>query len=138
MNEHDLIARGFVKESDGSWHKPKHKAGGVASSPVVESDTNVQPVAKDEGEASDAVRCLVRYTLFRVRTVDQENWCTKHFTDALVLSRLLFDDTPKWCQIEVEQVKVRFPSEERTEIEIIPMTAATSGTRQTPRRIPLQ
>ena len=124
MNETDLLAKGFIQSKNGSWSKPVHQAGRLAPSSVMESNPNIQSVAKDAREAPDAVRRLVRYTLFRVRTVDEENWCTKHFTDALILSRLLFDDSPRWCKIEVTQVKVRFPSEERTEIEIVPLDEA--------------
>ena len=101
--------------------RKRNQAGGLAPRPVVEPNPQLQPVATDAGEAPDAVRRLVRYTLFRVRPIDQENWCTKHFTDALVLARLIFDDSPRWCLIQTEQVKVRFPSEERTEITIEPI-----------------
>ena len=99
-------------------HANPDKTDRLASRAVVEPNPSLQSVAENEGKTPDPVRRLVRYTLFRVRPVDQENWCTKHFTDALVTARILFDDSPQWCQIQVEQVQVSFPSQERTEIEV--------------------
>lgn len=77
-----------------------------------------EPVAKDEGKAPDKVRRLVRYKSYRTRLCDERNLWDKHFTDALVEAGILFDDSPAWCQIEVEQIQVKDKAMERTEIEV--------------------
>jgi len=95
-----------------------HLTGGVASNPQQQCDPVDEPVAEDAGEIAYQGRCLVRITSFRVRLLDTRNLWDKHFVDALVESQILFDDSPKHAQIEVDQIKVSDPSLERTEIVI--------------------
>lgn len=121
MNETDLLTKGFIRSKDGSWSKPVHQVGSLAPSPVMEPNPVDDSLAADAGEAHYQGRCLVCITCFRVRLLDDDNPCPKHFVDALKEAGCIIDDSPKYCQIKVEQAKVRNAEEERTEIEILPL-----------------
>lgn len=96
------------------------KANRVPSGAVVESGDQNVAVAQDEGKGSNAVRCFARVTFrcFRMRSLDDENACTKFFTDALRFADAIFDDSKKWARIVVKEEIVTTPEEERTEIDI--------------------
>ena len=68
-------------------------------------------------------RITLRYRIYRVRLLDEENLChlgsTKSITDCLVEAGLLPGDDPKTVKIEVSQERVAHYSHERTVIEII-------------------
>ena len=120
MNESDLRAGGWVKRPDGSWDK-WNSPRGLAPAPVSQPSPGNEPVAEDPRSHRDKIRRLVRITSFRTRECDERNLFDKYFTDALVHAGLLFDDTPRWCKVEVEQKPVAHKWEQRTEIEITPL-----------------
>jgi hypothetical protein len=95
-----------------------HLFGGVAPDPVGQQSAVHEPVAEDPRSHRDKIRRLVRITSFRTRECDERNLFDKYATDALVHAGILFDDSPRWCKVEVEQKPVAHKWEERTEIEI--------------------
>jgi hypothetical protein len=74
------------------------------------------------GKAQDHGRIALRYRIFRVRLLDEENLnhlgSTKAITDCLVQVGLLPDDDPKTITLAVAQEKVAHYSQERTTIDI--------------------
>lgn len=83
-----------------------------------------EPVAADEGKAADQKCCLVRVESRRRRLCDERNLTDKYFIDALVEAGVLVDDSPKWAQIEVRQVRVCTEGEECTVIYVMEMQEA--------------
>lgn len=92
----------------------------VPSGAIVESSAKNGTVATDEGTVDNTVRCFARVTFrcFRLRSLDDENACTKYFTDSLRYAGAIFDDSKKWARIVVEEEIVTDPADERTEIDI--------------------
>lgn len=76
--------------------------------------------AKDKGKKESCSRIAVRYRIYRVRLQDADNayGSTKALSDALILSRLLPDDSPDKISLTVEQEKVSTRDEERIELTI--------------------
>lgn len=62
--------------------------------------------------------CIVS---FRTRLIDHDNLWIKHYLDALTEAGILFDDSERFCKVEVQQTQVDDPALERTEITIEPM-----------------
>lgn len=93
-------------------------APGSEPQPVVQHE----PVAKEKGKGSDPVRHLVRVTSFRVRLLDERNLGDKYFIDALIYAGVLRGDSPKEVKVEVKQEQVCEAAQERTEIDVIPIT----------------
>ena len=91
---------------------------GQPSSPKPEQSLGEKPLAVDQGKAENSRRCILSYTSYRCRLLDEDNWCTKYFTDALRYCGALPDDTPDKVTIQTRQEKVAHRSEERTVIEI--------------------
>ena len=91
---------------------------GQPSSPKLEQPVGEESLAFDQRKAEDSRRCILSYTSYRCRLLDEDNWCTKYFTDALRYCGALPDDTPDKVTIQTRQEKVAHRSEERTVIEI--------------------
>jgi hypothetical protein len=74
-----------------------------------------------QGQARGDDRIILRYTGFRCRPLDPDNFAggTKATTDCLRELGLLRGDEPWRIRLETEQVKVAHRVDERTEIEII-------------------
>jgi len=74
-----------------------------------------------KGKAQGVGRIIVRFTAFRVRPLDPDNFAggTKDLIDGLRHSQLIPGDEPWRIKLETEQEKVRSFKEERTEIELI-------------------
>ncbi len=75
----------------------------------------------DEGKANSIPRIIVRFTGFRVRPLDPDNFAgsVKDLLDGLRHSGLIPGDEPWNIRLETEQIKVRHFKDEKTEIEII-------------------
>ena len=56
--------------------------------------------------------------------LDTRNLWDHFFTDALVIGGILFDDSPKYAEIEVSQIIVKDKAEVRTEIEVNALMSA--------------
>ena len=71
-------------------------------------------------EATGLRRTLVRFTGYRVRPLDPDNFAgsCKDLLDGIVHAGLVFDDTPWLIILRTEQEKVKTYAEERTVIEI--------------------
>jgi hypothetical protein len=72
-------------------------------------------------EKSGVQRTLIRFTGFRVRLLDPDNFAgsIKDLLDGLRHAKLIPGDEPDKITLETEQVKVFSRDQERTEIEII-------------------
>jgi hypothetical protein len=72
------------------------------------------------GKAENHGRIILRYRIFRVRFLDQDNLngSTKPVTDCLVQVGLIPSDDSQTIEVAVTQERVRHYGEERTEIEI--------------------
>ncbi len=75
---------------------------------------------RDAGKAQGTGCPLVRFTLCRVNLldVDAKYGCVKDLLDGLQYAGLIRGDREGEVRLEVEQVRVRHYSEQRTEIEI--------------------
>lgn len=93
-------------------------ADGVAPAAEPQRSVSHESVAAPKGKAANPNRRLVRLTSYRLRLLDERNLTDKWFVDSLVYAGILYSDAPKDCQVEVEQCKVEFAAEERTEITI--------------------
>lgn len=73
-----------------------------------------------QGKAESFPRVTVRFTGYRVRPLDPDNFAgsVKDLLDGLRHAALISGDEPWRIRLETEQVKVRTVKEERTEIEI--------------------
>jgi len=92
----------------------------VAHDPIGEPSRPTFTLAADAGEVAYQSRCLVRLTSYRLRLCDERNLFDKHFVDALKEAGAFVDDSPKYVQVEVDQVKVEHAHEERTVIVLSP------------------
>jgi hypothetical protein len=101
-------------------HRADPSPDGVPPTAVVESGGENDPVGTDAGEVAYQGRCLVSITSFRLRLCDERNLYDKHFVDALKEAGAFVDDSPKYVQVEVGQVQVKSPHEERTLIVMTP------------------
>lgn len=114
--------RKLFERNRGLAQRNAHLApGGVVATPINQSPVCNRPVGKKEGEGLNPGRRLVRIKSYRVRLLDERNCEDKYFTDALQYAGILYSDSPKWCKVEVEQVKVGDPAMERTVIEVSEM-----------------
>jgi hypothetical protein len=90
----------------------------VASGAEPERCVVNEPVAASKDESCNPIRRHVLVESYRFRLIDSDNLCAKFFVDALVKAGILFDDSEKFCQIEVRQIKVNDRRCERTEITV--------------------
>ncbi len=74
-----------------------------------------------QGEAKGIQRVVVRFTGYRVRPLDPDNFAgsIKDLLDGLRHSGILHGDEPWRIKLETEQEKVKSYDQERTEIEIV-------------------
>jgi len=84
-----------------------------------QSSAGDESVAEASGENPCPTKCLVRVTSCRLKLIDGDNLHAKAFVDALKTAGAIFDDSPKWCEVKVDQIKVDYPWQEKTFIEII-------------------
>jgi hypothetical protein len=90
----------------------------VSPTAIGKQDSGNEPLAKAARAGLDPKRRLVRIKSFRLRVVDERNLFDKFFVDSLVYAGILFDDSPRWVKVEVEQVQCDSGHQERTEIEV--------------------
>lgn len=93
-----------------------------APAPVVERDLRPRPLAARKAEKGHPRKFLVRVTSFRRRLLDEDNLCEKYHVDCLRYSGLLVGDAPGQARIVTSQEKVARKEDERTEIEISPLS----------------
>lgn len=92
---------------------------GDAPGPKHQPNPGHEPVAALPRTVADPVRRVVRITALRCQLLDGENVWTKYFTDALRYAGILFDDSPSWCEVQVQQKIVHRFEDEATLIEIV-------------------
>lgn len=100
------------------WAYKSDYADGVPHPSELEPNPRDESVGAPEGASLDTAKRLVRVKSFRLRLLDERNIWDKYIVDSLVRAGLLRDDSPEFCKVEVEQVKVASKAEERTEIVI--------------------
>ena len=73
-------------------------------------------------------RRLVKITLHRQRLLDPDNLVSsiKPVLDGLK-KNLIVDYSPQWCELAVDQVKVKTRLEERVEVVVEPVSAEAKG-----------
>lgn len=65
-------------------------------------------------------RVVIRFSHYRKRFADVDNFCTKYFVDGLVKNGVLLDDSPKEVEeVRHRQIKIEQWQEEKTVIELI-------------------
>jgi len=79
-------------------------------------------LAKGKTEKPVPTRVLVRVTSYRCRLLDEDNLCEKYAVDCCRYAGLLPGDSAAEAKIEVCQEKVGSKAEERTVIEISPLS----------------
>lgn len=94
------------------------QANRASPGPEPERTVRDEPLAKAERKKAVPRRRILRITSFRTRLLDTDNLCPKYFIDALRMSGIIDDDTPKHIDLQVRQEKVRHRAEEKTTIEI--------------------
>lgn len=93
-------------------------AGGLPSGTKQQRNPVHEPVAKDAGKTDGKGFRFVRVTSYRCHLCDRRNLWEKAFIDALVEAQILVDDSEAWAEIDVRQIQVTMPEDERTEIEV--------------------
>ena len=85
------------------------------------------------GKAGCVQRIVVRFTGFRVKPLDPDNFAgsTKDLLDGLRHAGLIPGDTPWEIRLETEQGRVSHYSDERTEIEITYPSESSNTTSET-------
>lgn len=76
----------------------------------------VPPTPPTEGVHQD--RYVVRFVSYRHRPLDDENACTKWYTDALQQAGVIQSDHPAVCHVSVQPVTIAKGEPERVEIEV--------------------
>jgi hypothetical protein len=115
--EQSLINKGYrIRTVNGreEWYK----ASGLLQPTQHQPSVSHEPVATNPGKDDGPGFRVVRIKSFRTRLADERNLYDKYITDALVTAGILRDDSPKWCKVEVSQIRVGIKADERTEIEI--------------------
>lgn len=105
-------------------------ANAQVSDPEPERDEARPLERSDAGEKESLGRVRVRFTGYRVRPLDPDNFAgsCKDLLDGLRHAHLIRGDEPWRIIFETEQFKVKHFSKERTEIEITyPLTAAAGS-----------
>ena len=97
------------------------EANAGISDPESEPDQAPALERADAGKEASLGRTVVRFTGFRVRPLDPDNFAgsVKDLLDGLRHAHLIRGDEPWRIKLEVEQEKVGAFREERTEVEII-------------------
>lgn len=86
---------------------------------VMESDSGDAPLAAEEVQRPTGERFLVSIASRRKRLVDQDNLCEKFAVDLLRYCKIIPNDSPDKCEIEVSQTKCRKGEPEEMTIEVI-------------------
>ena len=76
------------------------------------------------GEAAGLCRTRIRFVGYRVQPLDPDNFAgsVKDLLDGLRHAELLLDDNPEHITLETEQVRVAHRKDEKTVIEIEPLS----------------
>lgn len=101
-------------------HGPR-KANRIVPNPVAQCDQTPALGCTIQGEAQSMGRVTVKFTGYRVKPLDPDNFAgsVKDLLDGLRKCELIKGDEPWRIILQTEQVKVPHFEEERTEIELI-------------------
>ena len=116
MNEASLKAMlAGASESTRRLNPATGIAGPVAK---LERRAGMQVSAPAPHEGRDQSRHVVRFIVHTRRQLDDENHCTKWFTDCLVKAGIIFDDNRRHCRVFVLPVTVTKDQPEKIIIEV--------------------
>jgi hypothetical protein len=90
-------------------------AGKIAK---LESNPCDAPLEKKEVQRRSRERFLVSIKSKRKRLIDEDNLCEKYLVDLLRYSRVIPDDSPDQCRVEVSQEKCRKGEPEEITIKV--------------------
>jgi len=100
-----------------------HEIAPDNSIPDAKSKRNNAPTlgGAKKREVKSLARVIVRFTGYRVRPLDPDNFAAscKGLLDGLRHAQIISGDEPWRIRLETEQVKVKHFKSERTEVEII-------------------
>jgi len=120
----------MTEEDLRAYHKRRQSHGDANDSGP---GSNVEQRAVHEPEAAHAVQTAlqtvdIRFTHYRRRLADPDNFCTKFFVDGLVEAGLLLDDSPQYVnEVRHRQVKIESWQEEYFDIELLPTIEGTNS-----------
>jgi len=114
---HNELTRRFPKAS-AAFIAANLSAGAAEQAAKLECHTGNEPLGAKEVQGSTGQRFLVRITAHRKRLIDEDNLCEKYLVDLLRYARVIPDDAPGVCKIEVSQKKVGKGQPEKTIIEV--------------------
>lgn len=101
--------------------KRRNSDCGQLQAPIVEQTAGYAPHAEVPREKDSKMRLLVEFVSYRKRLIDPDNISVKSLLDCLRRERFIPDDSAKYIELRVRQVK---SDNERTEIRIKPETKA--------------
>ena len=111
------LTRRFPKAS-AAFIAANLSAGAADEAAKLECSLGNAPLETKEVQRPTGQRFLVRITSHRKRLIDEDNLCEKYVVDLLRYSRVIPDDSPGVCKIEVSQTKVGKGQPEKTVIEV--------------------
>ncbi len=86
--------------------------------PIVERGDANEPMGTDKAKKGNTGKYVVRVTGYRVRLLDEDNFCEKFHVDALRYAGIIPSDAPDKAHIIPLQKKVEKKTQEKTLIEI--------------------
>ena len=119
-----------MKVSDAELAEIMNRGGRQNKKHETNKNNNTRGVANMEQHSINAAkrsnatkealpRVVIRFTHYRRRFADVDNFATKHFVDSLVKNGLLRDDSPKEVEeVRHRQVKIEQWEDERVELEL--------------------
>lgn len=112
---------------------PDPKVGRASPGSLAQQAVRHGTLGEGEGKKGYSGRVLVRVTSYRRRLLDPDNLIPKYFLDCFRYAGVLRDDRADEIELISTQSKVRKKEDERTEIEVSPITyPSTSSTAPTP------
>lgn len=120
-----FTSKGFRKQADGSWHKPKRtvsrvrpEAAAVAEPAVL--DARPEPPSRKAIYPGRVAICVTSYCCGRQR--DADNICAKYGIDGFRHAGIIFDDCPDAIELVVKETRVSTKKEEGFEVVVTPLS----------------
>lgn len=122
FSREQLEALGYVEITPGIWHKQNEiHSLDTARSAKPEPAVRNESVAKAAREKSHPARFLISVESRRRRLVDPDNLCPKYFIDCLRYAELIPDDSARFVEVRLLQLKVARKEQEGTQVTVTPI-----------------